>query len=267
MQDLSARVACSHRFQHRGGRFARATALGIGLACAAMASTARAGFSTINTAPTDETSQASILNHVYGGNFTLQPDGVDYSNGTLSVVRVSDYLPSSSSSANPGPNATDQLWNSSGGVTATAKALFAEDPSTPFGYIPGASGGNFQPLFSVGGGTFDVTGSGSFTPGSTFRFAAENKFGLLSSSPSDNSDGKDHMITYQVDGLGGIDDTWLLFFDDYGDNGTDADFDYQDLVIQVTTVPTTTSVPEPGTLMLAGGAAVVLLKRVRRRSR
>jgi len=244
----------------------------VALACIGFASSAFAGFSTINTTPGEGT-QASILDHIYGGTFTLD-DTVDYSNGSLTAVRVSDTAPQSGGLPydDPGPDVTDQLWQASS-VTATAEASFATLESSPFGYIPGASGGAFQSLFVVSGHGYDVTGSGSFSPGSeTFRFAAENKYGLLSTLPSDNYDtadpslsGKDHVVTYEIDGLPGSDKTWLLFFDDYGDDGKDGDFDYQDLVIQLKTVPATSStVPEPGSLMLIGGTMLALLKRGRK---
>ena len=230
-------------------------------------SAAFAGFTTVQPNPASENSQPQVLDHIYGGAFTLE-DSVDYSNGTLTAVRVSDTASQSGglSYDNPGPNATDQLWQASQ-VQATAEAAFAEIATSPFGYIPGATGGSFTPLFSMTGSGYGVTGSGSFTPSSQFRLAAQNPFGLLSSTPSDNSDGKDHIVTYEVDGLNDSARTWLVFFDDYGNNGHDGDFDYQDLVIQLKTVPASlpsTSVPEPGSMMLVGGAMIALLKRVRR---
>jgi hypothetical protein len=239
-----------------------------GIAVIAIASSAFAGFTAIAPNPSSENSQAQILDHVYGGAFTLSPDGVDYSNGTLTIVRVSDTLPSTSGSDNPGPNATDQLWHA-GQVTAQAEAAFAEYPTSPFGYIPGTSGGSFTPLFNVSGSGYAVSGSGTFSPGTgAFRFAGENAFGQLSSLPSDNADGKDHIVTYEVDGLADGLKTWLLFFDDYGDNGHDGEFDFQDLVIQLKTSPVgSPNLPEPGSLMMIVGTAAVLLSRVRPRLR
>jgi hypothetical protein len=230
------------------------------------ASTAFAGFTTINTGSTP--TQPQILDQVYGGSFTLE-DGVDYSNGSLTAVRVSDTAPQSGglSYDNPGPNATDQLWQASN-VIAKVESSNAEDPSTPFGYIPGSSGGTFVPLFSVTGSGYAVSGTGSFSPGSgSFRFGAENRFGLLSTLPSDNNDSQDHVVTYEINGLGGGDKTWLLFFNDYGDNGTDANFNFQNLSVQLQTVPlSSSSTPEPGSMMVVGGVGVALLKRLPRRA-
>ena len=262
--DCLRHLRCEARSERRLGLLLALSASLVGLG---IASAAFAGFTTIEPNPSSENSQVMILDHIYGGSFTLEGDGVDYSNGSLSALRVSDYLPSTSSADNPGPNATDQLWQANQ-VNAVAQAVFAEDPSTPFGYIPGASGGSFTPLFTVSGSGYAVSGSGSFSPGSQiFRFGAENPYGLLSTLPSDNVDGKDHVVTYEVDGLGDSFKTWLLFFDDYGNNGQDADFDYQDLVIQVKTVPYTSTLPEPGSMMLICGVAIGLLKRLPRRIR
>ena len=249
------------------GRFVRTLALGAAIAGVGVASSAFAGFSTVNGAAGDEASQQNVLSHIYGGSFGLESDGVDYTNGTITALRVDDYLPIIGTADNPGVNGTDQLWKANQ-VTAEAQAVFAGIPSSPFGYIPGASGGSFSQLFAISGTGYAVTGSGSFSLGNEdFRFAAQNEFGILSSLPSDNKDGKDHMVTYEVDGLGDSFKTWLLFFDDFGINGNYSDFDYQDLVIQVKTVPYSSSVPEPGSLMLISGVALGLLKRLPRRVR
>jgi hypothetical protein len=263
MQESTAKDLRFRRSSLR--RLACLTAAGGALVCGAVASTARAGFTPIFAPPVYENTQAGIFNHVYGGTFTLEGDGVDYTNGSLTAVRISDFLPSTSSSDNPGPNATDQLWAASD-VEATVKASFASVPSTPFGYIYGSSGGSFQSLFNITGSGYNVTGTAGFVPSSDpFRFAAENPFGILSSLPSDNTDGKDHMVTYEIDGLGGELKTWLLFFDDYGNMGNNGDGDFQDLVIQVQTLPaSSSSVPEPGNLMLVGGLGLGLLTRFRR---
>jgi hypothetical protein len=244
----------------------RSMVMSAALAGIAFASTAFAGFTTINSGSTP--TQPQILDHVYGGTFTLE-DGVDYSNGTLTAVRVSDTTPQTGGLGydNPGPNVADQLWQASS-VTATAEDSNAEYASSPFGYVLGTSGGTFVPLFNITGSGYAVSGTGSFTPGSgSFRFEATNKFGPLSSSPSDNNDGKDHMVTYEINGLGGADKTWLLFFNDYGDTGTDANFNFQNLAIQLQTVPlSTNSTPEPGCMMVIGGLGIALFKRLPRRS-
>jgi hypothetical protein len=261
----------------RKGHLRRAVLAGLAaLAGVGFASSAFAGFTTINPPAPGEQTIPDIFGHIYGGTFTLE-DGVDYSNGSLTAVRVSDTAPQSGglSYDDPGPNATDQLWQASS-VSVTAEASFSTLESSPFGYIAGSSGGSFTPLFTVSGHDYDTTGSGSFSLGSgTFRLAAENHYGLLSSLPADNvdtadssKDGAVHMVTYEIDGLSGPDKTWLAFFDDYGDDGKDGDFDYEDLVIQLKTAPAaTSSVPEPAGLMMVGGTMLALFKRYRRSPR
>jgi len=255
------RVQCG-----RSRKLARALAAAAAVACLGLATSARAGFSTIQTPLSGNMTQPALLDHIYGGTFTLE-DGVDYTNGTITAVRISDTLPNTSSLSydNPGPTATDQIWQDNT-FQATVEYSSAEYPSTPFGYIPGSSGGTFTPLFTVSGSGYAVTGSGSFSPASgTFRVAAVNHFGDLSSLPSDNTDSQDHMVTYEIDGTGGTGDTYLALFTDYGNSGTDAYFDYQNLVVQLQT--NSSNVPEPGSLMIIGGVALGLLKRIPRRVR
>ncbi len=216
-------------------------------------SSARAGYTTINpppSAPVAEKTQQQIFNQVYGSGFTLQGDGVSYSNGAITATRINDT---------GSPN--DQIW--SGTVTnATAEAVWAGYQQT-FGYYPNSSGGSFTPLFTANGTeSFSVTGSVS-NPSlpATFRFGSSNQAGADSSLPSDNFDGKDHMISYQITGLGGNTPTYMLFFEDRGNTGSNPDFDFNDLVVQLQTSPS--SVPEPGTLMVVAGGALLLIKRPR----
>jgi hypothetical protein len=267
MHALIALERVRRDMKHKAGLL-RTMVLAAAVAGIGCASNALAGFTTVNIDNGENPTQAQILDHIYGGSFTLE-DGVDYSNGTLTAVRVSDTAPQTGGLGynNPGPNATDQLWESNGPVTATVEESQAEDASSPFGYFLGSSGGSFTSLFSITGNNspYAVGGSGSFNPGAQiFRFAADNKFGYLSSLPSQNVDGNDHIVTYEIDGLSSLDKTWLLFFNDYGDNGTDAQYQYQNLTIQVQTVPAS-SVPEPASLMILSGVSIALLRRRPRR--
>ncbi|MBV8780430.1 MAG: PEP-CTERM sorting domain-containing protein [Phycisphaerae bacterium] len=217
----------------------------------------------MNPPASGEPSQQTILDHFYGGTFSVAPGGLNFSNGTLTAVRVSDNLPSSSSSANPGPDATDRFWQANA-VYANAKAIFSATPASSFGYINGTSGGSYHSLFSITGDDYTVSGSGSIPnpQGQTWRWGFQSQFGLLSSNYTDNPGGTDHMVTYQLQGLNDNFTTWLLFFEDNGASGTNADFDFNDLVVELKTNPTST-VPEPGTILICTGAGLLMLRRWR----
>jgi hypothetical protein len=77
---------------------------------------------------------------------------------------------------------------------------------------------------------------------------------------SENSDSKDHFITYKIEGLDGpyYNDkvVWLLFMEDLP--FSQADKDYNDFVVEIAVIP------EPTTMaLLALGAAMLL--RIRKR--
>ena len=82
----------------------------------------------------------------------------------------------------------------------------------------------------------------------------------------DNSDGMDHMVTYQITGSGlaslGYDAdaiVWLLFWED-GDS-TSADGDYNDLVVEIVAVAAAIPLPAPIALAGVGLLGVVLGRR------
>ena len=106
-----------------------------------------------------------------------------------------------------------------------------------FGFIGGTTGGNYNNLFDVSGTGTGVTGSsGPVNIGSPFRFAQNSEGSIFSSSPLDTPDGRDHMLTYEVTGTPGQTSAqrkFVLFFEDT--NSSVSDFDYNDLVVEVTT--------------------------------
>src|SRR5829696_2712749 len=73
-----------------------------------VAAPARAGFSSISTPPTREQDQAQILSHAYGGTFT--PSGNNFTNGTITAVRVDD--------------SADQTWSDGGTWNVRTLAAF-----------------------------------------------------------------------------------------------------------------------------------------------
>ncbi len=158
----------------------------------------------------------------------------------------------------------DQIWmNLNGGALVQAKWAAATEQ---FGYFPGVSGGSFVQLLSIPQGTNGTESalSGVYT-GSTpghetlpfFRPALQGvNYGLWSSQESDNPSGnKDHMVTWKVANLT---NTYVIAWEveNLGD------WDYQDLVVQISNAA---PVPVPGAVLLGmlglGAAGLRLRKR------
>jgi hypothetical protein len=248
-----------------------------GISLAGFAS-ASAGTTTIHTPPIDELSQSQILSGIYGGTFASSGD--NFTNGTLSALRVDDYLSINGImqlvTGAPGA-AADQVW-ANGIVSAVAEARYAAYEQS-FGMIAGASGGSYEALFSVTGTGFGVSGQTSAPldlTGETFRWARSGDNGVHSSRNRDNLDHLDHMVTYQIEGLNDGYTTWMLFFEDknniwFGRNAQCSDRDFNDLAIEIKAW-SPQAVPLPAAAWMAlstlGGTGVFGgLKRLRRSTR
>jgi len=233
-----------------------ASSLALLCTIAVASSDVRAGFTPINFSHSPRNSREAtheqILEHTYGGDFTA--DGVNFSNGSVTVTRIDD--------------SADQTWTQQAS-SARAVAAFAKHKQA-FGYFQGDSGGSFNKLFEVSGNQFDVDGSvtDSRLDGS-IRFGRNENIGrAFSSLAAENRDGKDHLVSYKVSGPDNLQaPTYLLFWEDKW--GKNSDFDFNDLVVEVSTAGQPLLIPLPPAAWsgIAGLAMLGLLtasKRARR---
>lgn len=217
MDDNNARMAW--RAPHpRDAGFARLPMLLVAIAILAVASApAKAGFTEVHT------HSRAIFKHAYGGPF--RRDGLNFSNGEITATRVDD--------------AGDQIWQQSDAiVSARAVAAFSRMHQT-FGYFNGTGGGTLNPLFTVTGRNFHVAGeTGALPMIGKYRLGREGEGRVFSSSPTDNKDGRDHMVTYAITGIPNQPSnvqTWMLFWEDKP--ARTSDFNFNDLVVELKTDP------------------------------
>ena len=247
-------------------------AIGFALVCAATigcwSSSARASFTPINSPFfTNEDGVQKILNATYGGTFT--PSGLNFSNGTITAVRVEDIVSTPGIVTPPNGSPDDQLWQANFQLSS-AEAIFGSF-NQQFGYYLGASGGSYVNLFNVvgvpntPGWGYDVTGGADLSSlsGKLLRWARAGQSRIVSSLIADNTDGKDHMVTYNIQGLNNGKVTWLLMFEDKFTGEAYADFDYNDLVVQITALPQV-PIPEPVAIapLILCGALGLRRKRI-----
>ncbi|WP_428938023.1 PEP-CTERM sorting domain-containing protein [Fontivita pretiosa] len=254
----------------------------MGALCLCAPSATFAGFTPINP-PVGEDTHREILSFIYGGNF--QPTGahnLDFTNGQITAVRIDDFpdpQPGRAPLFEPlniiGENGSDdQTWFADYRV-ASAEAKFAVYDQN-FGYFAGPAGGSYTMLFDQTGWGYQVQGDADLTrlAGQILRWGRGGEGRILSSKPSDNADGRDHMVTYRIEfnQIPSLDQppqpqfqltTWLLFWEDKFEGEQLADFDFNDLVVEVKALP----IPEPATIsgLLLGGAAMGLTRSRRRK--
>lgn len=255
-------------------------------ACLLVTATASAQFSAISGPASGELSHAQILEGIYGGlSFTdaniqgtglvssFSASGNDYVSAGLGITatRISDTgggildlgLPAGSWGG-----ASDQVWQD-GTIRFRASARYASF-AQDFGYLMGDGAGDDSTAFAADWGANGTTlmsaqGGGFLDPSlgdhnATTMIASGNPFrwvrdggGGPHSSVEENNDGSDRMVTYEITGTGIQYPTFLLFYEDLND------WDYNDLVIQLSVIP----LPAPLAMGLIGLAGVGLLRRRR----
>lgn len=164
-------------------------------------------------------SQAQYFQLAFGGTWTRK--GNNYSNRGLTATRVSDN--------------SDQKWTGNI-VSASAVGAFSISTQT-LGFFAGASGGTFVNLFDVSGSNSSVSGGiGATVMPATYRLGRTGSNGnIISSNPADNTDKRDHMVTYVIKGLAGQpanQTTYMIFFED--SPGKVNLFDFNDLIVELT---------------------------------
>ena len=213
---------------------------------------ARAGFTHVKAPPDAELSHAAILSYAYGGSFAA--GGKGFTNGSITATRLDDVADAL------GGTASDQCWD---GDLVSARAIGRwAGYEQKLGVVDGESGdGTFHELLTAVGDGVNVTGAAKARKmgGKGYRFARGGGGERMTSLAADNLGGVDQMVSYRIDGLGGTEgvDTYLLCFEDLGP-GTNSDWDYNDLVVEVTTaeptvVPLPPAVWSALTVLLTGG--------------
>ena len=237
------------------------------LASLAGISTTYAGPTIVRTAPAGEMGAADIFGHVYGGSFTAAGD--HYTNGTITATRLGDDA-GLLSLLSIGGDASDSIWTG-GTFEARTIAKFSMNEQT-FGHFDGADGGSFHSLFDATGFGLDVTGAGSIDlSDEIWRWGRSGNTGTHSSLAGDNADGRDHLVTYRIDGLGDDDAlaTYALFWEDLDNTaGKYRSYaDYNDLVIELReAAPDPAAVPLPPAVLPALGTLAVMSYFRRRRA-
>jgi hypothetical protein len=162
-------------------------------------------------------------------------------------------------------DSVDQIWQVVTSQDLQATAVFAS-ASQVGGYIPGVLGGSFSALTgSISANGFlspaPATVTGPLVTGDLFRWALESTLNggtkILSSRASDNAPVgpgvTDLMVTYEISGVAGLDNAYIIAFED-----GQTDFDYNDFVAIVEGV---VPIPEPGAALLGLIGLGAVLKR------
>lgn len=214
-----------------------------------------------------------ILSSLYGGEFlpvdgTNDITGRDLTNGSVIARRLPDGPPDGPATAD-----TDQLWDLRS-FTARAVAKFSEFGQS---FSVADSSGESVPLFTADGYGYDVSGEGQFAGDvSEARFVRAGETGTQSTVPADNLDGRDHVISYEIEGMPGGQPTWVMFWEDLSTarvtNPNRTTEDYNDLAVELRAAARVgggaVAIPLPMPVwagLALGGFAMFTVKRARGR--
>jgi hypothetical protein len=229
----------------------------IGLSLALASSHAGASYTFLKP-NLSEAAPNDVFQHLYGGSFSQV--GLDYTNGTTTARRVHDDA--------------DQFWTGKFDVSVVGR--FSGFTQT----LGSLSEGKYQDLVEAGGLGFEpapITRSVTLNEGVWVR---SGDSGTHASAPQYNEDGRDHMVSYEIEGLGAKADSrvWVLFWEDLDASpdltkGRSAS-DFNDLVVSIRRFASSgapsggpVAVPLPGPIVggLAGLAisAFVIRRKLR----
>ncbi|MEM9661941.1 MAG: hypothetical protein AAF937_06490 [Planctomycetota bacterium] len=212
-----------------------------------------------------EATHAQMLADAFGGTFTSlgTAEGINYNtsssatltdtgftNGSFTAVRVAD------SGSSMAPNLTSLATGSDsifarGSYDAVSLGGFSS-LSHEFGYME--ESGEFNSLVSSSTGF-----SMDYHPKADFEWAMKASNGATFSSDSDANEGRDHMVSYAIYNDQNEFIAAVLFFEDFGGEGSD--WDYNDFSVMLTLAPT----PQAAMLGLAGLGGIGLGAGRRRR--
>jgi len=231
------------------------------------AGTVNAGFTSVSdVTATGEAYITDMLDNIYGGTFSNfhNQNAMSYDNGTIVAHRIQDtegsgYLRIGIDDHTSGRN--DQIWEDGvAGITVEAKWAGWDQA---FGVYDGSE---FTEIFDYTGESgYPTLDPVTFELPHVWVWGREDGNGDLGSHTYSNhwlsgqewnSDELDHMITFEIEGLGPK--TWLLFWDDQPAGSTDRDFNDFGLQVQVALIPA------PGAIML-GGVGITFVGWLRRR--
>jgi hypothetical protein len=195
-----------------------------------------------------------IVSSVFGQ--TVTAAGADFSGGSITATRIGDDSPS------------EELVGQK--FVATAVARYS-DYTQSYGVI---SSGSFTPVFEATGFGTDVSGSGTIKVNTGESFGRSGNSGTQSSTASENADGRDHVVTYRINGAK-PDPQYLQFWEDLNKTPDLAKgrtiSDFNDLVVKLAPASSSggggvgATVPLPPAIVSGGlvGVASFLIGRRR----